>query len=295
VKIEELINKVISGNATPLETKQLNDLLAVSEENQKLFDEQQLVWNVVGASKKQTEVDVDLAWSKFLNSKEQISEKPTRILYKIAAILIVLLTAGSIGSYIFLNNQNKSFTFIAKEITPKTKEINSNKNTRLNNQTEVTSSKSYFSKIKQNERENDAFLEYVLLDSSTVKLENKSALTFLEYSPNHSRVASLVGAGVFNIKSSSQLFILETDDIVIHVEGTKFNVSSATTENPYVEIYVEEGAMDVYDKQNMDNSVSLSAGQKYTFNTITRTFKAIDSLTKEKSKWRRFWNKFNKK
>lgn len=290
---KELITKVLSGNASPLETKELNDWLAKSEENRRCFNQLQLMWHFVGSAKKETNPNVDTAWSKFVDKKEQLIQKPSKIIYKIAAVLIVILTSGAIGSYLLFNSQNKTLSTIAKVIVPKEKITTTNKLEVDVNLSEPEILKTRFKKHTKRKDSSSSFLEYVLVDSSTVKLNTNSALTFLDYSPNHSRVASLVGAGVFDIKPSSQLFILETDHIIIHVEGTKFNINDANNENPFVEIYVEEGSMDVFDKENLNNSISLTSGQKYLFDIQNRTFKQIKTNEHCSSgKWKKFWKKF---
>lgn len=294
MRTEDLINKVITGNATAQEKRVLNNWLNKSEANQKQFDQQELMWNLIAKVEKESSSDVDAAWMRFVETKEQIIERPSKLMYKIAAVLIVLLTAGSIGSYVFFNSNNQTLSKIAKVIVPKEKieRKSTSEAAQLFAKEEIKNTR-FLKQTKRNDT-SAPFVEYVLIDSSTVKLNNNSALKFLDYSPNHSRVASLVGAGVFDIKPSNQLFILETDHIIVHVEGTKFNISAATEENPFVEIFVEEGSMEVFDKENLDNTVSLTSGQKYLFDTRNRTFNQVLTSTPEMSKWKKFWKKFNK-
>lgn len=295
VRREELIFKVISGNASKAETKKVELSLNESEENQQIFNEQKLVWDIIGTVKKDTPVDLDKAWAKFVVQKENSTQKTSKLIYKIAAILIVVLSIGSIGTYTFFGNKSSNFSQIAKVILPAKKTIKkptiessflSSNNTDVNH-------KIVKRKINK-ETKQSPYVEYVLTDSSTVKLNDNGALKFLDYSQNNSRIASLVGAGIFDIKPSNQLFILETDEIIIHVEGTKFNINPDEN-NKSIEIFVEEGSMNVYDKQNLNNTVSLTSGQKYIFDVQTRKFNLLKTQNKKISKWKLFWQNIGKK
>lgn len=292
---EELLMKVISGNATPAENNKFQLWVEASESNRKEYEQQQLIWQFVGTSKKEVEVDVEAAWMRFAELKEQVEDRPSKIIYRIAAALIVLLMAGSIGTYLFFGNQKAGFSTIAKVIVPEKKieaQIQDDAKT-LAQIVERPLKQIGYRRATNRINNKPAYVEYVLVDSSTVKLTNHSALKFLDYSTNNSRIASLSGAGVFDIKPSNQLFILETDDIIVHVEGTKFDISSPTSENQFVEIYVEEGSMDVFDKQNLDNKISLTSGQKYVFDIQKREFKLAQTESKSNNKWKRFWKKFS--
>jgi transmembrane sensor len=295
VKKEDLILKVISGNASSAEKKSLDVWLNISEENQQMFNQQKLIWQMLGTTKKEVKVDVDNAWSKFELRKETTKNGSSKFLYRIAAILIVVISVGSIGTYLFFGNQNSNLSQIAKAIIKPSKKINNSNSQKAVFQANNTENEkpSFYKRKKVNKETDFPYVEYVLNDSSTVKLNDNGALKFLDYSSNNSRVASLIGAGVFDIKPSNQLFVLETDEIIIHVEGTKFNVSPNNEKN-CIEISVEEGRMDVYDKNNLNNSVALTAGQNYIFDIQKREFIQLKIDVKQ-SKWKKFWKNFGKK
>jgi ferric-dicitrate binding protein FerR (iron transport regulator) len=47
VRTEDLINNIITGNATDQEKQMLNAWLKKSEDNQKQFDQQELIWSLL--------------------------------------------------------------------------------------------------------------------------------------------------------------------------------------------------------------------------------------------------------
>jgi ferric-dicitrate binding protein FerR (iron transport regulator) len=287
--MKDLIIKVISGNANKEETQKVEIWKSISEKNKQQFEQEKLLWDFIGITNEtDLECDVDNAWSKFEQTKDNpISVAKSNLIYKIAAVLIIIISIGSIGTFTFFSDTNKTVAKIIKKKNTSNK-INETKVIELA-EVDVTpqeTKQQFISKKKINNINNETIVEYVLLDSSTVTLADNSALNFLDNNHKKSRVATLVGAGVFDIKSSNQLFVLETDYLIVHVDGTKFNISDPEEHYRFVELSVQEGNMEVFDKTNFGNSITLTAGSKYLFDIDKKSFIKLNSKTKKS-----FWKK----
>ncbi|MBI2258411.1 MAG: FecR domain-containing protein [Flavobacteriia bacterium] len=291
---KNLISKVISGNASSSEMNKFQSWLSENDENKLDYQQQLTIWQMTSNENQidDLEPDVESAWASFLEKKEQSFDSSSKIIYKIAAVLIVVLTVGSISSYVLFKNNQQESNFFAKNWFPKVKtekkEAKEN-NSTLNIQTAENSAKLSLKRKVRRKNSNKNYVEYVLIDSSNIKLTDNSALKFLEQDKQNSRIASLMGAGIFDIKPSNQLFILETEHVIIHVEGTKFRVNDPSDDFPFVELYVNEGSMEVFEKNNISNSISLNSGQKYLFDIKNRQFIEIKEKAKKQNKWKLFW------
>lgn len=76
------------------------------------------------------------------------------------------------------------------------------------------------------------------------------------------RVVELDGEGYFSVaKDAGHPFIVQTKKYAVKVLGTKFNVF-AYSESPRFETDLVEGSVQVYDRENRENSVILSPNEK---------------------------------
>lgn len=289
--MDNIIHKVISGNASKEEQTQLDAWMAISEENKKHFDKQVLLWNLIGKTVQTPDVDVNKAFAKFsatIESQATVVVKRSFMIYKIAALFILVLGAGSI--YFLFNESNKIITIqTAKANQEKLKLENSN--TQLANESNTIKISS--EKVYRFQKRNDSvsYNEIELVDSSSAKITQTSVLKVLDYSPTQPRIASLSGAGLFDIKPSDKDFILETTDLKIKVQGTKFKINTETAENPFVEISVDEGFMEVYEKANPSNKITISSKEKYIYDIAKHTFIEKTEAKVEQSKWSKFVSK----
>lgn len=294
---ESLIVKVISGNADPSEIHVLEKWIAESEDNRLYYNQQVLLWDLLGKTKPASEGDLDHAWKNFVLKTEKAQKKNTYFIHKIAALFIILLVSSSLF-FIFNNNevqlaqQNPSKKQIKINLPPSTKKgyIEYDLSTTPKDGIKLT---------KKTEEEEDFFEfsnERVTIDSSVVKVSPKTTLNFLDHTPNQPRISSLSGAGLFDIKPKDKDFVLETDELRIKVQGTNFNIKTATEDYQFVEISVEEGFMEVSEKLNPDNKVTISSKQKFIYDIEKHLFIETTVKTEVSSKWKKFIHKvFNTK
>lgn len=291
--IENIIQKAVSGNASKAEMHQLNGWLRLSEKNRKMYDEQLLLWQFMGKAKKSvdTDVDVNAAWERFALKKEEASKETPFSWYKIAAVVFVILTAGVIGSYLFVNNFNDKPVIQAKK-NPQTVSPADSAVVQVADNNETPTSTIRKKRTKQ-QFEDEGFTVKILPDSSQVTLAPNSVLNFLNFTPEQ-RVVSLAGAGFFNLKPMNQDFVIETKELIIRVEGTKFNIKTESEEYKFIELYVEEGSMEAYEIGNPSNKVVLTSSESYIYDVEKHQFFQLNKVEKTDSKWKRFVNKISK-
>ncbi|MES2588148.1 MAG: FecR family protein [Bacteroidota bacterium] len=293
-QIDTIITKVLSGNGSDADNIILNNWIEESEDNKTIYNQRLLIWQFVGKVKKNPEVNMIAAWEKF-NSNKDLQEKAKNksfFYYKIAAIFIVLLTSASLIYLFTVSSLDNNNTHFAKNLS-----IKNDNNNALNFAT--ISEKSEPNKIKVKhyaKRKNTSYThEIVLQDSSSATITKSSVLSFLNNSESHTRIASLSGAGLFDIKPQDKDFVLETAELKITVQGTKFNIKTATEESKFVEISVEEGFMEVFEKENPSNKITITSNQKYIYDIEKHIFTESTQEIEASSKWKKFINKIFKK
>lgn len=275
-----LISKIITDNANSEEQIAFQNWLAASTDNQKYFESQKLIWDLVESNKIVPTVDVNAAWNKFNLLKEEPKIIPIRsfLIYKIAAVFIVLL-ASTLLLFLFVENESgKQFAAQKKVELKEAKE--------LQNKIEIaeTNKESNFVEITRFHKKKDSVKthEVYFPDNSVAQLEEKSEIKLINFNPNQTRIASLSGAGMFDIKPQDKDFVLETEELKIIVQGTKFNIDAATEENKFVVITVEEGFMQVFEKENPENKISISSNQKYVYDVENHKFSEIKNEIKRR-------------
>lgn len=292
--MENIVQKAISGNASSAEMNDLQVWLAASEENRKLYDEQLLLWQFVGsAKKKDVSSNVDVAWEKFtaLQAEEQ-EKKSGFMLYRIAAVLIVMLVVGSIGYYLYQNETTLDPVLQAKEpvVHPR---ISDTATIQVASSDPVEAPFVRQHKQKNTDLTNNEFHEVILPDSSSVTLGKNSVLDFLNYT-SEKRVVNLAGAGFFNLKPLSQDFVIETKELIIRVEGTKFDIQTETEGNPFINLSVEEGRMVAYEVANPSNKVVITSRETYIYDINKHEFIEVKQVQEDTTRWKRFVNKISR-
>ncbi|MCE3295589.1 MAG: anti-FecI sigma factor, FecR [Crocinitomicaceae bacterium] len=296
-----LINKAISGNASPEELVTLKQWIAASEENSKHYEQQVLIWELVGKAKKSPEPDVESAWERFAAKKDapeiivMEAARKNMMIYRIAAVFAVILMAGTLFMLFYKPDPSAASQLSKKDGKEQLQQLKNPVLTADNSKHEESPAVN----IKRYQKRKDTvYTEQIeLVDSSYAKITNNSVLKFLDHTPNQPRIASLSGAGLFDIKPLDKDFILETEELKIKVQGTKFNVQTATEEHKFVEISVEEGFMEVFEKANPSNKVNISSNQKYIYDVEKHLF--IEQFTGEEveksSKWQKLVDRIFKK
>lgn len=296
--MDNLINKVISGNASKEEKDLLDNWIMASEENGKYYERQLFIWELIGKAKKPVpEVNVAAAWERFQAKQENVLLVPMRrssLILRIAAVFVVLLMAGGIYLFFSKPGQENATHFAKKDGHSVLKTDKNAIQSAQNNKPEQDN----VARLNRYQKRNDSvFSEQIdLVDSSYAKITDNSVLKILNHTPNQPRIASLSGAGLFDIKPLDKDFILETEELKIKVQGTKFNVKTATEEYKFVEISVQEGFMEVFEKANPSNRINISSNQTYLYDVERHQFtlQSGGENSNKTSKWKTLVNKIFK-
>ena len=189
---DELIARYLSGEAQPEEAEALIDWL---EEpfNLAHFEKIQGTWNATFPSKGRISFNKDSAWYTLhhnFHTHTPSVRSSFPLVYKIAATLIIGISAGLLGFYLLRSNKT------ASQISVVT----------LKNSKTIT-----------------------LPDNSTVVVNRNSTISYPEGFTKDTREVEFSGEGFFSIKGDvSKPFIIHTPVAHIKVVGTEFNVSSTS-------------------------------------------------------------------
>lgn len=243
----DLIAAFLDEQISPEDAAILQQWIDSSEENRKYFEECRILWTEAGKlDPPPVAVDVDNAWlalSTRIESYEKTNlhkpaQKKTIIfrkqyIFRIAASIMILL--ASLLTYNILKKQLS------------------------NNILEVFSSESL-----KNE---------TLTDGTKVTLNAYTRIEYPKKFKSSKREVTLIsGEAFFNVSHDAEKpFIVYTDNTIIRVLGTKFNVRSLAGQ-PEIEVFVESGRVmlsAVHPQLKDTASITVEAGESATYNKIT--------------------------
>jgi len=232
--MDDLIGKVLTGEATAEEVKRVQEWSSSLPENQKYFEQLQTIFNNAGGESLQIPFDSDAAWQKI---KSKLSPgksnqyflilRPTMV--RIAAILIVALGIGIIAFQWF---------------SPASQQMN------------IVSDKST--------------VRDTLPDGTAAFLNKHSSLVF-EYSPKEKiRRVKLSGESFFEVTHSVEKpLVIEAQQVFIRDLGTSFNVRAYPLSDT-VEVMVQHGEVQVYTAIN--DGLLLVAGESAVYSKRRKEF-----------------------
>ncbi len=238
--MDDLIGKVLAGEATAQEQGEVIHWRKLSEANEKYFNQLKEIFDKAGAVPVQVDFDTDAAWNKV---KDQLKKegkvislnKRTGFLspLRMAAGIILLLSVGSL------------FYWLTAP-TVQTLAVITEKTTRQD----------------------------TLPDGSTAFLNKKTEIEF-EYNPRaKTRRLKLKGEAYFTVKHEEEKpFIIEADEILVRDIGTEFNLK-AYPEKDTIEIVVTHGEVQFYTK--LDSGLNLKAGEKAIYSKRAKEFYRIE-------------------
>ena len=244
----ELVAKYLAGETNDRENSEMQDWLAASEDNRKVFDESKSAFEKTDAYYRMNRFDVQAAWKNVKAQTDPSQSKSVPLkkfrkevvaqFYKYAAVILVALLLGSVGYYIGFRNRVPAF----------------------------------YSEIISAEKQ--VLQEYVLPDGSVVALNSNSKLTFPSKFRGDVREVSIVGEAFFDVKPNPEKpFVINAGDAQVKVLGTSFSVS-AYPDNEAVEVIVETGKVQVIskdpEKQEAMGEIFLTPGEKGTLISKTR-------------------------
>lgn len=219
--IDDVLVKYLLGEATPQEQEEVQQWIAASPDNARYFEHFRLIWDESKKLAASSTVNVDDAWSRFMNKVEteerpaiQVAEPPKgrtielgRYGWMKAAAILVMIIGG--GWFYYITAGPGSM---------------------------IT------------EQAGDQTLVANLPDGSTVTLNRNSSITYPAHFKGNQRNVTLRGEGFFNITpNKAKPFIIDADHNSITVVGTSFNVK---TNAERTEVIVETGIVEVAKKQN---------------------------------------------
>ena len=240
--IDDLIGKVLAGEATTEEQGRLDAWSNASAENQKYVDQIKTIFDKAASNTVQLNFDTDAAWRKVKSRlKESREEKPAfmmpaspyRSVLRIAASVVLIIGIGLFG-YQWLNKPTQTLEAASDNAT----------------------------------------LENILPDGSTAFLNKKSSLSY-EYVPfKKERKVKLKGEGFFEVRHEEEKpFVIEADEVLVRDVGTAFNVK-AYPESDTVVVTVKTGEVQIYTLKN--TGLNLKMGETGIYSKSLKEFTRLE-------------------
>jgi transmembrane sensor len=232
----DIIIKKNSGEATEAELKELQEWIAKNTDNENEARKTDVLLGKIDSAFETYEPDTAGAWNKLKHSIETKPEKQKVVSFSARWILKVAAAVTLLGglSFLFLNEIRENF--FSSEVTEM-----------------VTA---------------DNVSHFYLPDSTLVKLNKNSRLTFYKKNNRSERKVTLSGEAFFQVKRDTlKTFIVSAEKAEVRVLGTSFNVRAYAGEEITV-VDVSEGIVEVSlaDDQNNKKSVLLTENQKLVYN-----------------------------
>ena len=209
--IEPLLASYLSGDASSLDRSTVEQWIAESPENRKVFDEFRTIWRATDLPAFISKRSEDQAWSEFqrrvgVKPLEQTSRPGSgRILMRVAAAVVFLVGIGAALYFLTPLGQEN-----AREMAVVT---------------------------------TDDILADTLPDGSVATLNKHSVLNYPSIFSGKERQVNLKGEAFFSVKpDKDKPFIIDVNDVKIRVLGTSFNVR---TDERGTEVIVETGIVQV--------------------------------------------------
>lgn len=224
-----LIEKILSGEATEAEKKQFDQWLGESESNKDLFEKNKILWNRLDGVYAHSTFDLSAAKksirSRIQDKKQAAKQRKMRAWISAAASVLLLIGLGL--SAIYLSNQN------------------------LRNKIVYASGE----QVK----------EIVLSDGSHVWLNTNSSLEVFGKFGGKRREVSLKGEAFFEVnRDESKPFQIHAGETITEVLGTSFNVCSDTISGD-VNVIVNTGKVGFYHADHKDRRKILMPNDQATY------------------------------
>ncbi|MBV8253384.1 MAG: FecR domain-containing protein [Chitinophaga sp.] len=238
----ELLGKYLSGDASPEEAMAIDEWLADTPENRRLFQELTDIWESIVPGTGYQLPDKEqalLEWQRLIKNKDTAKVYPIKNAFPfkyVAAAVLGLICVTS--AYFFFHKK--------------------------------TADKMISEVVKQT---NTEILRDTLPDHSIVVLNSHSQLRYTQQFNDSNRALTLHGQAWFDVATNPQKpFVIQAGDIHIKVLGTSFNVIQDSNK---IEATVKTGAILMY-KGN--NNITVKAGQKGVFQVSSQQFSVMDTI-----------------
>jgi len=228
----EIIARYLSGDMSDDEVSQFEKQLEIFPENKILVNEMKKQWAQIGNYQSKKEVDVEKGWhalygrldsEQLIPSNNVVEHRLSPVWVKWAATIVVLFTIASISFYSIYKNTTNLLSL----------QTGSESNTLIQ----------------------------TLTDGSVVYLANNTTLSYPEQFASDERKVNLKGEAFFDITPNPKKpFRIETDQVIVEVLGTAFNVKSEN--GNLFELAVERGKVRVTLKSDPSQSQIVLPGEK---------------------------------
>lgn len=239
---DELLIKSLLQETDPEEEKSIKEWLTSNPENQKRFDQLKWVWDSSEKLARQSTVDGNEAWQRFLIRRDNraVEAIPTRKMWqtgwmRVAASLTLLAGIAWAITYSLPHHGQAYFSSVSLE-------------------------------------SGDAPREERLLDGSTIVLNRNTALSYSQRLFSHERTVRMTeGEAYFDVTSNpDKPFIIEAQDLSIAVLGTSFHVKISENRK---EVILDKGSVEVRAKTE---KIVLIPGEKaYLLSGDNRLTKSV--------------------
>ena len=230
----ETLAKYLGGEMSGVELRDFENEISVSEENKTSIEKMKKQWSSMKGYTESKSPDTSKAWNKLharLNDENLIpsdafatKRKLMPLFLKAAAVILILLGTGAV---IYLQLSRK----------PSVEMVQLNTGNEGNT------------------------LIKTLNDGSVIYIAQNSLFSFPKEFENDSRNVSLKGEAFFDIASNPvKPFIIETEEAIIEVLGTAFNVNTQNGDG--FELIVDRGKVKVTLKNDPSHSELVAAGEK---------------------------------
>jgi transmembrane sensor len=245
--VKEIILRFLEGNASESDVAILFDWLKESKENQRYFDEVNTTYQASVTLNRFTPQKTDDAWtrlSKVIETKKGVVRgMPRPVAFRYRSLLKIAASVSLIAVSGFL-----IFKLLPKETVQQGTIVR----TATGNNTRI-----------------------LLPDSSVVWLNSNSTLEYPPAFGSESRNVVLKGEAFFDVRKGDKPFMVKTDNILVHVKGTKFNVQAYKSDQT-VKTTLQEGKVElqvsgedkVYTMQPGDQVVLDTKFRKVTLNKV---------------------------
>ncbi len=225
--MDDLLVKLMLGEATEEEHKRVTEWLKEKPENERYYAHFRLIWSQSKELAVNSTVDENEAWKRFKvrTDKEPVAAvvplNKWRSWYSIAAAILVLVGVGGVG-------------YLAM----------------------IKKSASEYLTVKSDAR---AVVD-TLPDGSVVTLNRRSSIAYSEdFNDGETRAVTLTGEAFFDVKpDKSKPFVIKINDVTVRVLGTSFNVKGNDRQT---EVIVETGRVEV---GKADKTIQINPQEKVT-------------------------------
>ena len=209
--IDDLIGKHLAGEASVVETQQVQEWCTRSAENQKYFENLQLIFQKASLVNDASTYNADLAWRK-VHAQLHNSTKTTFLSWPLLRIAASVLLISALGIWAY-----QQFLSPVEH-------------------TQLTSAATV--------------VQDSLPDGTKVALNKQTALSVTYNAKKKQGRIKLKGEAKFEIKhEADKELIVEAEEVLIRDIGTTFNVR-AYPESNTIEVTVQEGEVQFYTEQN---------------------------------------------